>query len=370
MTADEDVLADLTGSAARFLRDRWPLDADQPTEGVRPQDASALWRAAGQLGWDSVVAGKRPEDALAAAPLLAGLFGVVGRHPAPLPMLDLAVAIPVLATVDRTGTLARLLAGGRLAVHAGAVDPARPDDGPWAGITVHDGRATGSRSLVAHAQVSDAFVVSATVDGRPGWVLIEKAAAGVEVSPLRSYDRLDLPGLVKLDGANAALIADGDDALRAAMVISVLSRTVTVAELAGLGEAAIRLTVEYVRERTQFGRPIGSFQAIKHLLAEAWIDVYACESTATTVARQVAETGSAADAAEAADLALVFAAGASRRVLEAALQAHGGIGFTLDYRLSWYFNRALSRGSLLARPQQLATDLGRALLTTAEAAAS
>jgi alkylation response protein AidB-like acyl-CoA dehydrogenase len=121
----------------------------------------------------------------------------------------------------------------------------------------------------------------------------------------------------------------------------------------------VRLAIDYGTQRVQFGRPIASFQALKHLLAEAWIDVYASESAALAGAAQVA-TADEAGARRAADLALSFAVGASRRALEASLQAHGGIGFTLDYQLNWYFNRALSRSAMAGSPRQARLALGRA----------
>ena len=195
------------------------------------------------------------------------------------------------------------------------------------------------------------------------------APESVNVRPLRCYDRLELPADIEFASAPADIVCRGQRASTAAAVIAVLETTAVVAELAGIAQGAADLAVAYVKERKQFGRAVGSFQAMKHLLADAWIDVYAVHGVALGLARAVSDTTDPTHLLSEVQRALSFAAPATQRVCEAALQAHGGIGFTLDYQLNWYFNRMLSRTALAGRLSELRMVIGRDVLDSARAAA-
>ncbi|WP_329410513.1 acyl-CoA dehydrogenase family protein [Nocardia vinacea] len=357
--ADAADIAQLVHVAERFLAEQWPLEAEQPVGGVPPDRARDLWKKAAQLGWAWIAWGECPEQA---APTLAALFSALGRHPAPIPLADLAISLPILAAVDGTEVLAEFADGDRLLAFATRPDESHSEHDVWAGVELADGRLTGNKIAVPSGVAADAFVVSAASSDGPCFVLIERDQPGVQVEPMRSYDRLDLLAELTLRDVSGVVLARGSAAERAARSIATLVRVATAAELAGLASGAVRLAIDYGTQRVQFGRPIASFQAMKHLLADAWIDVYASESAALAGARRVASAANETDARYAADLALSFTVGASRRALEASLQAHGGIGFTLDYQLNWYFNRTLSHSAVAGSPRGARLALGRATL--------
>lgn len=366
---DAATTADITTTAARFLASQWPLQAEHPVGGVNALDAQAVWRGALELGWPWILGADEPVGALANAPALAALFTVLGSHPAPLPALSLLVGLPVVAAASPSAALVPLLDGAALATASFHADEPISSGPDWRGVEIVDGAATGTRALVAHAGSADSFLVSAHDAGEPVFAVVANAPGTVTVRPVRCYDRLELPADVQFASAAVDIVCRGEQARSAAAVIAVLETTAVVAELAGIAQGAADLAVAYVKERKQFGRAVGGFQAMKHLLAEAWIDVYAVQGVALALAREVSTTTDPDGVRSAAQRALSFAAPATQRVCEAALQAHGGIGFTLDYPLNWYFNRMLSRTALAGRHSELSMAIGRELVDSARGAA-
>jgi alkylation response protein AidB-like acyl-CoA dehydrogenase len=114
--------------------------------------------------------------------------------------------------------------------------------------------------------------------------------------------------------------------------------TAASAQLLGSSERALEMSVEYAKDRRQFGHPIGSFQAVKHRLADALVDVEAMRSSVYYAAWCLASDDP--DASLAASMAKAWCSDASRRVTTSAMQVHGGIGFTWEYDLHLYVKRA------------------------------
>lgn len=366
---DAATTGDITSTASQFLAAQWPLQAEHPVDGVDHADAQRIWRGALALGWPWILSAEDPVATLRNAPTLAAMFTVLGSHPAPLPTLALLVGLPVVAAASCSASLDPLLDGEALATTTFQATGPISGGPDWRGVEIVDGYAIGTRTLVAHAGSADAFLVSAHDNGEPVFAVVPATPGSVNVLPLRCYDRLELPADIEFASAPADIVCRGQRASTAAAVIAVLETTAVVAELAGIAQGAADLAVAYVKERKQFGRAVGSFQAMKHLLADAWIDVYAVHGVALALARAVSDTTDPTHVFPDAQRALSFAASATQRVCEAALQAHGGIGFTLDYQLNWYFNRMLSRTALAGRPSELRMANGRDVLDSARAAA-
>jgi alkylation response protein AidB-like acyl-CoA dehydrogenase len=135
----------------------------------------------------------------------------------------------------------------------------------------------------------------------------------------------DTPALVIGDQASAALLLD-----RAVTAIS--------AEMLGSADRVLAMTVAYAKDRVQFGKPIGSFQAVKHMLADALVDVEGMRST-VYYAAWCASAGDD-ERSLAASMAKSWCSDASRRVMSAGLQVHGGIGFTWEHDMHLYVKRA------------------------------
>jgi alkylation response protein AidB-like acyl-CoA dehydrogenase len=167
---------------------------------------------------------------------------------------------------------------------------------------------------------TDVFAVDLTETGRP--------------APLSAMDRTREIGLLKFDSTPAIRIGG----IEAAALLLDRCATATSAEMLGAADEVLAMTVAYTKDRVQFGKPIGSFQAIKHKLADALVDVEGMRSTAYYSAWCAANDDS--ERSLAASMAKSWCSDASRRVMGAGLQAHGGIGFTWEHDMHLYVKRA------------------------------
>ncbi len=179
-------------------------------------------------------------------------------------------------------------------------------------------------------------------------------------------DRTRELGVLAFDGTPARFLG-GEDA---ATLLLDRAATLASAEMLGAADHVLSLTVQYAKDRVQFGKPIGSFQAVKHMLADALVDVEGMRSTAYYAAWCAA----AADPERSlsASMAKAWCSDASRRVMAAGLQVHGGIGFTWEHDMHLYVKRAqldqVSYGDAAAHRDRIATLL-RARLEAGEALA-
>jgi alkylation response protein AidB-like acyl-CoA dehydrogenase len=203
-----------------------------------------------------------------------------------------------------------------------------------------------------------ALVVAATPDG-PGLFAVELAKdRRVPAEP--AMDRTRELGWLRFDGTPAARLGGAD------AVDAVVDRgaTYTAAEMLGGADRVLAMAVDYAKDRVQFGRPIGSFQAVKHRCADMLVDVEGMRSATWYAAWAVSapEPGSELAAAT----AKIWCADASKRVMASGLQVHGGIGFTWEHDLHLYIKRAqfsqLDYGDAAYHRTRLALGLRQAVL--------
>jgi alkylation response protein AidB-like acyl-CoA dehydrogenase len=147
-------------------------------------------------------------------------------------------------------------------------------------------------------------------------------------------DRTRSLGWLSLDDRPASWI--GDD--RAADAVLDRAAAAVCAEMLGAADVVLSMTVQYAKDRVQFGRPIGSFQAVKHRCADMLVDVEGMRSSAYYAAWAVGAGDPEASAA--ASAAKVWCSDAARRVMASGLQVHGGIGFTWEHDLHLYLKRS------------------------------
>lgn len=363
MTAiDAAEVAELGNAARRYLGDlceRRPIDADS-----LPDELAKL----AELGWTWIVYEEGTAGNREMADAIRVVFAAAGAHPTGLPLLELVVANPVLGSMlgeTADGSLASALAGDAYLPLAFVPPPStRPRTSPWDQLDGSSGRFSGSKTLVAYADAADGFLAAATIDSTPCIALIPAGQDGIELDLLTSPDRLQHSHTVHFDSVDGQVLLSGDSARRAMESVVQLAQLAVVAELGGLARSSVELSVAYALDRLQFGRPIGSFQAVKHLLADAWAEAYAIEACAVRLAHSISSaTTSPGDAKR----ARLHASIAARRATEIALQVHGGIGFTLECQLSWAFHRAASLWASWGDPAQLRQELGRSALETAAA---
>jgi alkylation response protein AidB-like acyl-CoA dehydrogenase len=177
--------------------------------------------------------------------------------------------------------------------------------------------------------------------------------------PLPAMDRTRELGVLAFDETPAVFLG-GEEA--AALLVD-RAATLASAEMLGAADRVLSMTVQYAKDRVQFGKPIGSFQAVKHMLADALVDVEGMRSTA-----YYAAWCAAADDGErslSASMAKAWCSDASRRVMAAGLQVHGGIGFTWEHDMHLYLKRAqldqVSYGDAAGHRDRIATLLRQRL---------
>jgi alkylation response protein AidB-like acyl-CoA dehydrogenase len=175
-------------------------------------------------------------------------------------------------------------------------------------------------------------VVAETDDGPAVFALASDDAARPSSEP--AMDRTRSLGWLELDDRRAAWL--GDD--RAAEAVLDRATTATCAEMLGAADVVLAMTVQYAKDRVQFGRPIGSFQAVKHRCADMLVDVEGMRSAAYYAAWAVGASDPEASAA--ASAAKVWCSDAARRVMASGLQVHGGIGFTWEHDLHLFLKRS------------------------------
>ncbi len=342
-----------------------------PGAGEVPRDAAAdaphgydeaVWSAMAEQGWLAI---ELPEDegGLGLGMVeLAVLCEEIGRRLVAAPFLP---TIAVLAAL--CGDEARAEAGTkdwREALGRGAAVGCVAAAPGGNGLTVSGSggrvRLSGRTPPVAYAPSADVAVVLAG-DGVYGVDL------GQEERPaaLPAMDRTRELGVLAFDGT-PALFLGGEEA--AALLVD-RAATLASAEMLGAADQVLALSVQYAKDRVQFGKPIGSFQAVKHMLADALVDVEGMRSTAYYAA-WCAAAGDP-ERTLAASMAKAWCSDASRRVMATGLQVHGGIGFTWEHDMHLYLKRAqldqVSYGDAAAHRDRIASllrarlDVGQAL---------
>ncbi|ARZ69548.1 acyl-CoA dehydrogenase domain-containingprotein [Streptomyces albireticuli] len=298
-----------------------------------------------------------------------------GRVLLPSPLLGTAgLVAPLIAALGTEAQRAELLPGissGELtcafAVPGGALPAAlgltAPNDGEWSGggraggVQARPGpdgqapdgsgwRLYGEASQVLGGHSADLLLVAARTGGYVRgrtllFVLRPAGARGVTRTRQTALDETRPQARVELRDAEAALL--GDAGAEVPGELARLGRSVAAvlaAEAVGAADRALERTVGHARSRVQFGRPIGSFQAVKHRLADLYVAVQAARSAAYYAAW--AAGGGAADDGPVGGLALAQALEALRKVAGEAVQLHGGIGVTWEHEVQLYFKRAAS----------------------------
>ncbi len=207
---------------------------------------------------------------------------------------------------------------------------------------------TGVKRYVIDAQTADAVVVIARHENGVGAFVIDADAPGVVIEPLVTLDLTRRQGVIRMERTPAQLISGAGDAT--AGLSRALDRAVLalVAEQCGGAEHLLESARAYAELREQFGRPIGSFQAIKHKLADMAFDTERMWAAAWQATR--AAEADDPDLAVAVSLAKSFCSEAYFRLAAENIQIHGGIGFTWEHEAHLYFRRAKSSEVILGSP--------------------
>lgn len=275
---------------------------------------------------------------------LAVVLEELGRAVVPVPFLGSAVlATSVLLACESTELLRKLASGeaiGALAVTLSTW----PGAGFPTGVRVTDGVLSGRIGLVADASVADVLVVPAVGPDGPALYAVEDAIV-TEVTSLDLTRRL---ADVTLDGVTGQLLAGPDRAAEALNRALLVGAGLLASEQVGVAQWCLDETVAYVKQRYQFGRAVGSFQALKHRLAEEYLEIVTARAAARNAADALANDS--ADAGIAVAVAQSSCAAAAVHAAEEAVQLHGGIGMTWEHPAHLYLKRAKSDELALGTP--------------------
>ncbi|MET0984983.1 MAG: acyl-CoA dehydrogenase family protein [Steroidobacteraceae bacterium] len=352
LTSDERTA--MQESLRRLLKDR-ATEADlRRTAASEPGFDASLWRQLGAMGMLGLLIDAEYGGIGAGAVELELVMEEVGASLLCSPFLSSSVlAAALLSSSSDDDAKARLLpgiaAGERIATVA-----LTGEAGRWMahGVTVkaiptHDTwLLSGIASYVTSASIADTFLVLAMTPQGLLAFEVEPAAAGLAVSNLDTFDRTLRLSKMVFDCVAARPIAGADTHAFEKMMN--LARVALAGEQTGGARRVFEMTVEYIKSRIQFGRPVGGFQAIKHMAADLLLEVESATSAARHAAQALA--AEAEDAPAAVSLAAFACADAFSQVAAASIQMHGGIGFTWEHPAHLYLRRARADAQLFGSP--------------------
>jgi alkylation response protein AidB-like acyl-CoA dehydrogenase len=345
----------LTDSLGSLLADRGGLDKTLArTESVETYD-DALWHAvAAELGCAGLLIPERDGGAGASYREAASVAEALGAAVAPVPFLGSSVvATAALLSVASSAPtrvaddlLRRMADGGVTSALATpfATPPGRgfPVSVRVAGLRPGDSEAGVARMRGMVSGVADALpagVLLVPADGVPhALYLVEVSAPGVAKAPVVSLDMTRQLCDLSFDDAPGTLIASGAAASAALEAALTAGAGILAAEQVGVAQRCLDMTVAYTKERRQFARPVGSFQALKHRMADVWVAVSQARAASRYAAACLA-TGDP-DVKVAVAMAKAYCSDAAVLAAQECVQLHGGIGFTWEHPAHLYLKRA------------------------------
>jgi alkylation response protein AidB-like acyl-CoA dehydrogenase len=332
----------------------------------------AGWKEMAELGWAGLALPEEWGGQGLGVVDLAVLFEEMGYSLAPSPLLSNTIAglaLTLAGSDEQRERWLRPLAAGELRGAPALLDAgtsAEPLRFALEAEEAGDGLVlNGEKTLVMDAASADFFLV-ATADGRRH--IVERGADGVTVTQEESIDLTRRLSSVRLDGVEVApentLPGAAEDYLpvfhRACVAIA--------AESTGIAQRALEMSVSYAKDRQQFGRPIGAYQAVSHRCAQMLLETENSRSAVYGAAW-------AADAEPeslplAASMAKAYASDAGWRVPDAAIQVHGGIGFTWEHDLHFFLKRGRANAASLGDAKWHRERVAEAVLAGETAPAS
>jgi len=340
---------ELRASVRRFLNDRAPLPRVRELMETPDGIDRAVWQQAGaQLGLLGLAVPEEyggsgfsfAEQAIVLEELGAALYG------GPFFASAVLAATALLASPDegaRRDLLPQIASGEVIATLAFT-----EDDGSWdpaatrltASKTGDDWRLDGHKSFVLDGGSAGLILVLAVADGSLSLFAVDADAAGLARTVLPTLDQTRKLARLEFGGVAGRLIGSPGDAAAVLDHVLDVAAIALAAEQLGGAQRALDMAVEYSKVRHQFGRPIGSFQALKHRMADLLLEVESLRSAVNYAAAAVAD--GSAEVPAVASLVKAYASETYFHVAAENIQIHGGIGFTWEHDAHLYFKRAKS----------------------------
>ncbi|MBW0136133.1 acyl-CoA dehydrogenase [Pseudonocardia abyssalis] len=330
ITDDHRTLAEVARSALSGQRAAARALLDSPDEAL-----PAIWKELAALGWLGLAVPEEYGGEGAGLPELAVVLEELGRVVAPGPFLPTVLASAVLAEAGTPELRASLLPGLADGSRIGAVG--------LGGSVTHDGTtASGDAGLVLGGGLAEMFLLVAGDDV----VVVDAVTRSV---PDALLDRTRRGALITLENSPVLGVLPGG-----AAVTRRLTRVLAAAEAAGIATACLETSVAYVKERKQFGRTVGTFQAVKHKAADLLVDAEIAVAAAWDASRAPAGTP---DAELAAAVAAARSVPGAVRAAETMIQLHGGVGFTWEHDAHLYLRRAITLAAVVAQTGDAERDV-------------
>jgi alkylation response protein AidB-like acyl-CoA dehydrogenase len=306
------------------------------------------WEEMAELGWPGLALPEEWGGQGLGVVELAVLFEEMGYALAPSPLLSNTVtglALALCGSDDQRERLLRPLAEGTLRGTPALWDAGTPGTiGEFAMEAREDGDSVvldGEKVLVMDAAAADVLLV-ATADGRRH--IVDREAPGVSVVPATSIDLTRRLYSVRFDGVRVApensLPGAAEDYFEVFFRVCVA----VAAESTGIAQRTLEMAVEYAKDRQQFGRPIGSYQAVSHRCAQMLLETE--NSRSAVYGAAWAADAEPESLPRAASMAKAYASDAGWRVPDASIQVHGGIGFTWEHDLHFFLKRGKGNAAM------------------------
>jgi alkylation response protein AidB-like acyl-CoA dehydrogenase len=348
-----DDLGALRASVRGFLEEASPeAEVRRAIESADGFDPGVWERLAGQLGVTGLVVPEEFGGSGAGFVELGVVLEETGRSLLPAPFFSTAVlgvgALLLSGDADAQQAHLPAVAAGRRRVAVAVAE----GGAPWAGTL--ECRATagprgwlleGTKDGVLDGAGADLVLVLAVADGGPALFAVDGDAAGLGRTPLRTLDLTRRQARIGFHATPATLVGQLGDGLRIAGDLLHRARAGLAAEQVGGAQRVLEMATGYASTRYQFGRPIGSFQAIKHRCADMLIDVERARAAADAALRAV--DSAPGELPVAAAVASSFCSDAYFAAAASNIQVHGGIGFTWEHPAHLYYRRAKSSQLLL-----------------------
>ncbi len=342
----------LRAEVRKFLDENVPMtEVRRIAEG--PGFDPELHRRMAELGWLGLTIPERFGGAGLGAVDQVGLLEELGRSLVPTPLLSASLFAALLedagSEAQQGAWLPEIAAGRRIGTLAFGDEEEWPDPRAIRTVGEPDGGGfllTGDKEVVADATAADVFAVAFRSPGSEGaegvsLALVPAGAAGVSVDPNEGVDLTKRSGRLRLEGVRvgeADLLGAPGAAWPTIARAFDRGAVVVTAEGVGAAEAALALTVDYARQRVQFGQPIGRFQGVKHPLAESYVDIESVKSLVYFAAWCLDHAPQ--EVPLAASRAKAYASEAFPRLGLDTVQLHGAIGYTWEYDAHLYLKRA------------------------------
>ena len=339
LTTEQQQLKD---SVRRFLFEHAPLAAARSAAERGTFDPSTWKRLTAELGLTALSVAPEHGGLGAAWPEVAVVFEELGYALLAAPLLPVLLATTVLQTLgDGLDLLPGLADGGLIATLA-----LSRDGGLWSAdrvaLTAAGGRLSGDASFVLEGATADVLLVAARDSDGLSLFAVDGGAAGLSRTRLNVLDGTRPLASLTFRDTPARLLGTAGQAQQALTRSVALGLIALGAEQTGVAQRALDDATAYAKTRQQFGRAIGSFQAVKHLLAEVLVKV----ESARSAVRYAAATVTEGDLEVRASMVKSWCSDTAYRATADSIQVHGGIGYTWEHDAHLLFKRAVSSAHL------------------------